>query len=225
MRVIIEEISGFKGAIKGMRYPMNSEHLSDSNFDNGIKLGEKDLDLLIRLSIAGSAHRKVLRCLHIGLTVAMPFTWWKHLDTYKVGTTEISRSTMHKGVGKELLTRDDFHVEEWNDEQEYVLNKINDLQVKLANATESNKKKKLWRRLIDILPLSLLQERYLDLNYENALSMLHLRYQVEKLSPEWDFFCEELLKGCPYLKDIYNATKSKRQLTTEEFDALKKKVQ
>ena len=227
MKTIVEEVSGFKGAVKGMRYPLNSDSKTDS-FDgpDGFVVGDNDKDLMLRLCVAGPAHRKVLRCIHIGLTANMPFTWWKHFDTHKVGTTAISRSTMHKGVGNRLLTKEDFQVDQWNEEQESTLAVINELQRQIFDAEaagDRDAKRRLWRRLIDALPMSLLQERYVDMNYENALSVLHLRFNVEKLSTEWNFFGQALIDGCPMLGDIYNATLHKRQMTTEEFDALRRK--
>lgn len=222
MKVSKVETMGWKNAILGMRYPLNSEAMSDTYVDESgrVVVGEKDKDLIVRLSVAGSAHRKVLRMIHIQMSVKMPMTWWKHEATHKVGVTEISRSTMHKGVGKETLTKDDFYVEEWNKENEYVLGKLVELQGLHAGETDPKAKKALWRRLIDALPMSYCQERMVDMNYEVAISMLHLRYQVEKLSPEWDFFCQALLYECPLLREIYDATRKNRQLTTEEFDAL-----
>ena len=107
MKVSKVETMGWKNAILGMRYPLNSEAMSDTYVDESgrVVVGEKDKDLIVRLSVAGSAHRKVLRMIHIQMSVKMPMTWWKHEATHKVGVTEISRSTMHKGVGKETLTR------------------------------------------------------------------------------------------------------------------------
>jgi hypothetical protein len=227
MKIEKIQTTNWPNAIYSMRLPMNSELQSDSigDYDSNFKLGDKDKNLLIRLCIGGTAHRKVLRMIGLSFICKMPFTWWKHMDQNRVGQTTISRSTMHRGIGKELLSPDDFYVKHWNEEQQYILNKINELQLKIKEV-ENNKdnklKNELWRRLIDILPLSLLQERMITINYEVALSILHLRYNVEKLDDEWTFFCKSLLASCPHLKDIYEATKKNRQLTTEEFEKLKK---
>jgi len=225
MKIEKIQIWGFDNAIRGMRFPLNSELQSDSKygFNGQFDVGPKDLDLILRLTRGGNDHAKVLRMIHVQAAVQMPFTFWKHWETYKVATTAISRSTMHKGVGKELLTKDNFYVEVWNDEQQYILDKINDIQEQIFKADEDKDielRKILWRRLIDALPLSLVQERMVDLNYQVLVSMLCSRYKVEKLSPEWDFLCEAFLHSCPYLEDIYNVAKSKRSLTTEEFNKL-----
>jgi hypothetical protein len=236
MRITRIMTSGWENAILGMRLPMNSEHLSDSTYniplgsdkdqfillDSGYDIGPKDQDLIIRLAKAGTDHSKVLRMIHVSALVKMPMTFFKHYDTYKVATTAISRSTMHKGVGKELLTKDDFYVEEWNNEQDIMLETLNKLQIQHNNATDQTEKRKIWRRLIDALPMCYCQERLIDLDYQTLLAILGSRYQVEKLSPEWNFFCEAFLKDCPMLERLYEATKHKRTMTTEEFTAISK---
>ena len=225
MKICKIETMGWKNAITGMRYPMNSELQSDSLVDSSIlvKLGDKDLDLMKRLAKAGTDHSKFLRMIHVSASVRMPFSWWKQFDTYKIATTAISRSTMHRGVGKELLTRDDFYTEQWREENQYILDKINDIQQQILKAEQDKNiklKKQLWRRLMDVLPLTLCQERMIDFNYQVLLNILGSRFQVEKLSQEWDFFCNAFLTCCPYLKEFYDTTKHKRSLTTEEFKKL-----
>ena len=120
------EVMNLKGAIRGMRNPLNSWEKSDSVFRYGncnndcpdckgctvlkgmcFKLGENDLDLARRLIAAGSDHRKFLRQIFVSVDIAAPLYWWKEFDTYKVGTVVNSCSTMHKIAAKEF-TLDDF---------------------------------------------------------------------------------------------------------------------
>jgi len=216
------KVFGWENALYGMRLPKNSEEFYDSYYMNeSIFLGEKDKNLLLRLTLAGKDHRKILRMVHVQALVNMSFNWWKQYDTYKVGTTAISRSTMHKCIGNKPLIKEDFYVEVWNEEQDYILNKINEIYSLYVKEKDNKIKNLLWRRIIDMLPLSLLQERMIDINYEILINILNSRYEVEKLSKEWNYFCKMFLDNCPYLNDIYNITKQKRSLTTEEFDNLK----
>ena len=74
-RIKIEntEVYGFKSAIRGMRNPMDSWHLSDSTIgEHGVTkhsdymcelglIGEKDLNLALRLTTAGTEHCEFLR--------------------------------------------------------------------------------------------------------------------------------------------------------------------
>lgn len=92
-------VSGFEGALRGMRNPLNSWHLADSVFTeegNLKEIGPKDLGLCLRLIKAGASHRKFLRMIHVQVDVTAPLYWWKDYDTYKVSTVANSCSTMHK---------------------------------------------------------------------------------------------------------------------------------
>ena len=93
------EVWGFRGAIRGMRNPMDSWNRMDTVFaENGdvIKLGSNDASLMLRLKNAGSDHRKYLRMIHIQADVTAPLYFWKDYDSYKVSTVSNSCSTMHK---------------------------------------------------------------------------------------------------------------------------------
>jgi hypothetical protein len=227
MKIERVQVTNWENAIIGMRLPMNSEDQSDSivNKQGDFELGPKDKDLMIRLAKAGTDHSKVLRMIHVSALVKMPMTWWAHYDTYKVGTVAISRSRMHKLTSR-ILDHDDFFVEEWNETHELILNKINEHILLAQKHKENNDTINAnieWRRALDLLPMTYCQQRVIDLNYQVLLSILGSRYKVERLSLEWNFFCEAFLDILPWLNQIYDATKHKRSLTTEEFIAMSKK--
>ena len=125
------DVMNFENAIRGMRNPMNSWDKSDSyhcyddcpmndldscsdckyvNYPDDYILGDNDLDLAQRLCKAGSDHRKFLRQIFVSVDITAPLYFWKEYDTYKVGTTANSTSTMHKIHAKEF-TLDDFSVD------------------------------------------------------------------------------------------------------------------
>lgn len=114
------ETYGWEAAIRGMRNPMNSWDKSDSYFGDSyledentyIKshVGPNDLDLMMKLTKAGTDHRKFMRMITVSCDVTAPLYWWKEFDTYKVGTVANSCSTMHKITDKEF-TLDDFSYE------------------------------------------------------------------------------------------------------------------
>jgi len=122
------EVFNFKGAIRGMRNPMNSWDKSDSvkcyanencygickNNKCGWHIGRNDLDLMRRLYKAGTEHRKYLRQISVSMDITAPLYWWKEFDTYKVGTVANSCSTMHKIHAKEFEL-DDFSCEHLKD--------------------------------------------------------------------------------------------------------------
>ena len=93
----IENIKAYNiaRAIYSARNAMNSWAMSDSDLENDI-VGENDFALAKRLFDAGTEHRKYLRQIFVTCDILAPLYWWKEFDTYKVGTTANSCSTMHK---------------------------------------------------------------------------------------------------------------------------------
>ena len=75
-------------------------------------IGPKDMDLCRRLINGGPEHRKFLRQIMVSVDITAPLYWWKEFDTYKVGTTANSTSTMHKlastPITLECFETDDF---------------------------------------------------------------------------------------------------------------------
>jgi len=121
MKIENAEVYGFRGALRGMRNPMNSWDRADTMFDGDgypypldfdgctppPSLGPNDLKLAISLIKAGTDHRKFLRQIFVSVDLTIPRYLWQELDTYKVATVRNSCSTMHK-LGHADLTPDDF---------------------------------------------------------------------------------------------------------------------
>lgn len=179
------EVMGWQHAIRGMRNPLNSWKMSDSA--DGI-IGEKDNDLMIRLSNAGTDHRKYMRMITVYLDINAPLYWWKEYDTYKVGTVANSCSTMHKIQAKEFVI-DDFSHEHLNSES---INKILMPTIEMLNQYRlkfiETKDKDYWWQMIQLLPSSFNQKRTVLLNYE-VLANIYKSRKGHKLD-EWRTFCE-----------------------------------
>jgi hypothetical protein len=186
------EIWGWEHAIRGMRNPLNSWERSDTVFDGDkLCLGENDVDLMTRLIRGGAPHRKFLRQIFVSVDITAPLYWWKEFDTYKVGTTANSCSTMHKLTAKEF-TIEDFSFEDCNRWTKDVVCSciINALNMNRLKYLET-KDKKLWRQMIQLLPTSYNQKRTVTMTYENLLNMLEYR-RGHKLD-EWRMFCDWIL--------------------------------
>ena len=82
------ETFNWRGAIRGMRNPLNSWDKSDSDFDvqyydddcneteyHEVELGENDLDLMKRLFKGGTEHRKYLRQIFVSMDITAPLYW------------------------------------------------------------------------------------------------------------------------------------------------------
>lgn len=209
------EVWGWEHAIRGMRNPMNSWDKSDSRFNYDIEataagdeepkyihidatIGYNDLSLMRRLIRAGSSHRKFLRQIFVSVDITAPRYWFAEFDTYKVGTTANSCSTMHKITAKEF-TLDDFSHEH------LIPRALDTLQatVDALNAYRSDyiqtKDKIAWWQLIQLLPQSYNQKRTVTMTYENLLNMVSQR-RGHKLD-EWHDFCDWVFT-LPYAEEL-----------------------
>lgn len=204
---------GFEHAIRGMRNPLNSWSRSDSSFEDYVpdyamdtartypcvKIGENDLKLMRQLYVGGQPHRKYLRQIFAVMDITAPLYWWKEFDTYKVGTTANSCSTMHKIAAKEF-TLSDFSIEHLSED---VIDKpfkdIIDCLNFFRELYNQNKDKSDWWQMIQLLPSSYNQRRTVSMTYENVMNMLDYR-EGHKLD-EWREFCK-ILKQLPYVEVI-----------------------
>ena len=201
-------VFGWHSAIMGMRNPMNSWPKSDSAFfsDFSCKIGQNDLDLMERLIKSGAEHRKFLRMIHVQMDIEAPLYWWKEFDTYKVGTTANSCSTMHKIAAKEF-TIEDFSVEHLLAENTVYFGKTIERLNNARNKFLETKDKKYWWQMIQLLPCSYNQLRIVDLNYEVLLNQYFQRKE-HKLD-EWRIYCEQI-KCFPYLNDFIEVLKNEQ---------------
>lgn len=196
------KVYGFESAMMGMRNPMNSWSLSDTQDNN---IGAKDLKLLLQLCKAGSDHRKVLRQMFVSFDVVAPLYWWKEFDTYKVGTVSNSCSTMHKLTSRPL-TRDDFSFEDFLDNDSIISEVVDNLNARISDYKTSGNKK-LWRTIIQLLPCAYNQRRTITCNYENILNMYQQR--VSHRLDEWKLYCSFMYKNLPYFNLIVDSLERK----------------
>lgn len=270
-------VYNFEHALRGMRNPKNSWHLSDSMFgiagwDNAHEyakevayswgyflapededeeertriieeklqwlndnyrihidddyvefacIGPKDMRLAKALIQGGSEHRKFLRQIMVTVDITAPLYWWKEFDTYKVGTTANSTSTMHKLTSKPI-TIDCFEIDDYNENLPigYVLGQkdtadvgvfvedhIDFLEELRQKYLETNDKA-YWKELVRWLPESWLQTRTVTMNYENLLSMVHQRkhHKLCEWSSDTDTYHYpsfiKFVRSLPYANDF-----------------------
>lgn len=209
------EVWGWEHAIRGMRNPLNSWERSDSYpaVDCGkcgiidregichpkehdctpyecYAIGGNDKDLMTRLIRGGAPHRKFLRQIFVSVDITAPLYWWKEFDTYKVGTTANSCSTMHKIHAKEFEL-EDFSTEHLSPLSLSALRNLIDVMNLEREHYIACKDKDCWWQMIQLLPTSYNQKRTVTMTYENLLNMLEYR-RGHKLD-EWRMFCDWIL--------------------------------
>lgn len=218
------QVYGLESAIRGMRNPKNSHYLSDSisntgwidntgHFDSGnaflnvnkeeFILGEKDLKLAQTLIKAGTEHCKFMRQIQVWSDVIMPRYWWSEFDTYKIGTTANSTSTMHKLFNKQSeITLDLFEYDEYTkDIILSIINELNLLREKYFDTSIQVEKDIILRQAKIILPESYLNMRTLNLNYATLRNIVCQR-KHHRLKKEWqDTFCK-WVTTLPYAKEL-----------------------
>lgn len=198
-----------------MRNPLDSHAKSDSIFYPTVKIGENDMNLAKRLISAGPEHRKFLRQIMVSVDITGPLFWFKEFDTYKIGTTANSSSTMHT-IMRNPITIDNFEMDDYShmlsldkytcvhgDEAEFVIDDawedVLTICNKLRDKYLETKDKRYWKELIRILPESWLQTRTITMNYENLYSIVRQR-AGHKLT-EWAKFIE-WVSTLPYANEF-----------------------
>lgn len=179
------ETYGWEAAVRGMRNPLNSWAKSDSNFENGVKLGDADIALMKRLRASGTDHRKFMRMITVSMDITAPLYWWKQFDAYKVGTVADSCSTMHKLMARPFESTD-FSFDETDHATDALVEHLNCLRKQYLETQD----KRYWRKTVQYLPSSYNQKRTVLLNYEVLANMYKSR-KDHKLD-EWREFCTRM---------------------------------
>ena len=193
-------VYNFENALRGARNPMNSWDKMDSRYDDSGNyiFGENDLDLAVRLCRSGSDHRKFMRQILLSTDITAPLYWWKEFDTYKIGTTANSTSTMHK-IHAKPFELDDFSHDHLDAEGLEILSDFVQRLEQIRIKYNETKDKAEWYKLIQLLPTSYNQLRTCTMTYENLVNMYFAR-RAHKLD-EWRTYCG-WIESLPYAKEL-----------------------
>lgn len=198
--------NGWMNAIRGMRNSRQSWDKSDSKFvetDGKLELGPNDLELASKLAKLGGSHAKFRRMIHVSMDISAPLYWWKEFDTYKVGTTANSTSTMYSITDRDFVIEDfaidDFTFELCGAMMINVIHTLNVLRELYLKEKNPELKKMFWKDIICLLPESYKQLRTVDMNYE-VLSHIVKERKGHKLV-EWGLLLNEI-RYLPYAKEL-----------------------
>lgn len=209
------EVFGWEAAIRGMRNSWGSHEKSDSrkivhynNIEEFVaqhyEIGDADLTLMKQLAGAGPSHAKYRRYINVTVDITAPLYWWKEFDTYKVGTVANSESTMH------TVMKDEFYIEDFSNEyldEEALMQlstfvrKLNYWRKEYLITEHPAIKKRIWYRIIQLLPSSFNQKRTVQLNYE-VLAHIWKDRKNHKLDEWREGFCKDFIQTLPYSEGI-----------------------
>lgn len=144
-----------------------------------------------KLALKGNAENKFLRQISVILDIEAPLFWGKEADTYKVGTTAQSESTMHT-LMKNPISQNCFEKPIY----EPTLKHLEELR-------QSGD----FEQLVNELPSGWLQRRILSCNYA-VLQNIYAQRNNHKLK-EWHVFCSAvvaLVEHPDFITTIYKAS-------------------
>ena len=173
VRVLCE--AGFKEALFGLS--LSYRTLTPLEINGTKRYFDDDQHFLKLCKIAETlafkqgGHNKFLESMQVWLLIRGSLSFWKQFDTYRVGTTKQSESTMHT-LKKRALTENDFTKETFC----------------IPTITQNFS----IDEMRDSLPSGFLECRVVNTNYKTLQNIIHQRKSHR--SKKWNIFIEQLLK-------------------------------
>ena len=173
VRVLCE--AGFKEALFGLS--LSYRTLTPLEINGTKRYFDDDQHFLKLCKIAETlafkqgGHNKFLESMQVWLLIRGSLSFWKQFDTYRVGTTKQSESTMHT-LKKRALTENDFTKETFC----------------IPTITQNFS----IDEMRDSLPSGFLECRVVNTNYKTLQNIIHQRKNHK--SKKWNTFIEMLLK-------------------------------
>lgn len=131
----------------------------------------------------GSGHNSLFKGVQFNMILSFPLYWLKEYQRYHFTDIISSQSTMHKVLKFNL---DDMFGEEVDPR---CIEVIKDLKAQYEKETDKDKKKKIWRKIINSLPDGFTMTQGITMNYLQLTTMIPQR-RNHKLKEEWGVFCE-----------------------------------
>lgn len=161
MKVSILKEAGYEEACLGISLSYNSTP-------------ERAMEVAMKLAPKDGGHNKFLESMVVWIDVTAPRYFWQQFDTYRIGVTKQSESTMHT-IMKRNLEMGDF---------------AEGTQVGAVAIVNHHRSKGDFDAVKKNLPESFMQRRIVCTNYK-ALRNIIMQRQGHKLQ-EWKDFCVEI---------------------------------
>ena len=184
MKINIIETSGETTALFGigLSYGITSTYKSCTALRLYTDIYNKLLKIADALAHKQRGHNKFLESINISLDITAPRYWWSEFDTYRVGVTKQSESTIHT-ITKRPLTQKDFQgtvVAE-------TLTFLNELIDRYNSTPYLVTQQTLLHKIKNNLPEGFLQRRIVVLNAKTLQNIIAQRHN-HRLR-EWHTFC------------------------------------
>lgn len=146
--------------------------------------------VLGKLAAKDGGHNKVLEFIQTYWDITAARYFWQEFDTYRIGVSKSSESTMHNLLDQDLRLEDLEPTTNKNVRagQEYQVELFNEIKAEIVDLNKSQKINELKK----LLPESYLQRRIVCVNYKALRNILSQR-RSHMLS-EWKLFCSEVEK-------------------------------
>lgn len=193
MEVTILDEYGVDAALLGLglSYGLTSKtQYQDNDFlDNYNRL----LGIAQKLSPGDDGHNKFLESMILWIDITAPRFWWQEFDTYRVGVSKQSESTMHT-ILRRPLNQSDFELPI----PDAILSSINDLLTAdlPPQSTPSIYSNIRMLEIKNILPEGFLQRRIVSTSYKSLRHIISQR-STHKL-PQWHTFISAIYSQCQF---------------------------
>ena len=136
----------------------------------------------------GGGHNKFLEHMICWYSITATLEWWKQFDTYRVGISKQSESTMHT-LNKDNLPAEAFDCvpSDFDSSEDFNL---------YINYIKMIAKQEAIRTKSKSLPQSYLQEREIVVSYKTLQNIIQQR-KNHRL-PDWEYFVEQIMRTVIY---------------------------
>ena len=177
MEAVVVEQAGYGSALLGLAKNKKQDKFLESAVIKNMR------SVATKLAPLDGGHNKFLESFVLWIDVRAPRYWWQEADTYRIGSTKQSESTMHTLVSEARagINMDAFEPGSVTPEQKQAMEDA----LELEDATER------LVQLKKLLPEGFLQSRMWCINYKTLRNIYHQR-KHHRL-PHWQKFLSDVL--------------------------------
>ena len=182
MKYKLIECHGFNTAVLAMMLSFGKTNYE--SFDKPEDFADDISRVSAKLAPMDGGHNKFLEQIQYWIAIQAPLFWWKQVDTYRVGCSKSSESTMHKSW-KKGLSQEHFEFPIYQETLDMLNANIREYNSEL---TTSERKNELQNIIFNNLPDGYLQTRMVNINAK-SLRNIYFQRRSHRLE-QWKSFCQ-----------------------------------